>query len=736
MFPDSNTVEVLSIAVAAPLRRVFDYLPIPNHPSPQPGSRVKVPFGPSHRFGVVISHKQVIVDQLKHRLKPILEYLDSEPTFDNTLLSLLNWTADYYHHPIGDVFQSALPIRMRNGLPVLPAAPFFRLEYSMDKALEKTQPRALKQRLVIQTLASFQNVGLSRDELYSRIGNVRDPLLKLEATGIIRKFFPEQEFITQTGPNLNHHQQIAVDRVSTHFGHYQTLLLHGITGSGKTEVYLHSTQEALNRGCQVMILVPEISLTPQLVFRFRQRIKASMVVMHSGLSDGERQRAWDLGSSGKARVILGTRSAVFCKLPNLGLIIIDEEHDASFKQQEGFHYNARDVAIKRASMENFPVLLGSATPSIESWFNADTHRYEKLQLPDRAGNASLPVVHLVDMTRWPKHSGISPTVIDAISKRLERDEQSLVFLNRRGFAPIAMCSACSWQARCDRCDAFLTVHKNSGTMICHHCGSTRNFNNQCEECASTDIFLAGIGTQRVEALLQEKFPESNVMRIDRDNTTAKGELEQKLNDVREGKVDILVGTQLLSKGHDFPGITLVCVLNADQGMFSIDFRASERLFQSIVQVSGRAGRGSKAGEVLIQTDFVQHPCMQAIRQQDYHAFVETELQMRKQGELPPFRYQALLRAESVHQPAAFDFLNAWISAAQTYLHRDNEVEIMDPVSAPMERRAGKFRAQLLLQSHRRVHLNTLIHKTIKAMEKNAVSKHVRWRIDVDPIDLH
>ncbi len=702
-----------------------------------PGARVRVPFGGGQRVGIVVPGP-VSKPESRHKIKHIIEILDADTLLDDTLLSLLIWASEYYHHPIGECLLSAFPVRMRKALGTPPPTDqHYRLAVNASDALSALGANATRQRRIVEMLCSDPAVGSSLENLKSTLGNCHDALRRLVQKQTIESFTPGQNRVVQSGPVLNSDQQKAVETLTRETNRFSCHLLRGVTGSGKTEVYLEATRFLMEQNRQVLMLVPEISLTPQLVSRFEQRLNTPLAVMHSGLSDGERHRAWLNAASETAAVVLGTRSAVFSQIPRLGLILIDEEHDASYKQQEGFHYHARDVAIKRAALLGIPVLLGSATPSLESYYNARRGRFNLLELPARAGLASLPDVQLVDTRRWPLQDGFSTPLIKALRQRLERGEQSLVFINRRGYAPVMMCGACGWQAHCSRCDALLTLHHgNKSNLQCHHCGDRRAAPAKCPKCGSAELFHAGVGTQRVEQSLRDQFPHARILRIDRDNSSARGALERKLDQVRRHEIDILVGTQLLSKGHDFPTITLVCVLNGDQGMYSMDFRASERLFQSVIQVGGRAGRGQRRGSVLIQTAFVDHPCMAAIQQHDFESFADNELELREQGQFPPFSHIALLRAESVHSDSALQFLHLCATLGEEIVGDSLAVEVMDPVPAPMERRAGRFRAQLLLQSRSRGILRAFIDQLIETIDGHTSARKVRWSIDIDPIDLY
>jgi primosomal protein N' (replication factor Y) len=534
-------------------------------------------------------------------------------------------------------------------------------------------------------------------------------------------------------PELSAAQAEAVAAVAIDGG-FACSLLFGITGSGKTEVYLALAEKALAAGKQVLVLIPEIGLTPQLVERFRCRLATPVVALHSGLNDSERLHAWLLARLGKAGVVLGTRSAVFTPLPNLGLVIVDEEHDASYKQQDGLRYHARDVAVMRASRADIPVVLGSATPSLDTLHKAREGRYRLLELNDRAASGALPHVDLLDMRRLAHNEGLSHPMLVAIRERLARGEQSLIFLNRRGFAPVLMCYDCGWIAPCPRCDARLTMHKGHNRLRCHHCGTEAPLPQQCPQCEGKRLHPLGEGTERLEQELNRQFPAARVLRIDRDTTRRKGALEASLKQVREGDADILVGTQMLAKGHDFPNITLVGVVNADQGLYGADFRSAETLMQQVVQVSGRAGRADKPGQVLIQTWHPGHPVFAALQRHDYKGFADYELEQRRAAGFPPFTYFALLRAESKEKGAALRFLNAAHERGRATVVP--EVELWMPQASTMERRAGFYRAQLLVQSGDRKALHPFLDRWLDAIDTLKLARQVRWSLDVDPVDLY
>ncbi|MDN5751865.1 MAG: primosomal protein N', partial [Nitrosospira sp.] len=527
-------------------------------------------------------------------------------------------------------------------------------------------------------------------------------------------------------------QENAVNDIAVKINEFNTWLLHGVTGSGKTEVYLRLISLLLRQERQTLVLVPEINLTPQLEAIFRGRFPAiRLVSLHSGLNPSERANAWLQAQRGEARIILGTRLAVFAPLPELGLIIVDEEQDASFKQQEGLRYSARDVAIFRAKRANAPVILGSATPSLESYYNAISGRYVRLRLPSRAvKHATLPDVRCIDTRTAKTREGLSLPLIAALERCLALNQQSLVFINRRGYAPVLLCKSCTWTAACHRCASRLVVHLREKKLRCHHCGHQERFPSLCPECGDQDIAPFGHGTQRVETALAERFPDARIMRIDRDSTRRKNAWQEMLKDIQEQRVDMLIGTQILAKGHDFPNLSLVGILNSDASLFSTDYRAPERLFAQLMQVAGRAGRAGVPGEVLIQTEFPNHPLYHALRRHDYDTLAQTLLAERKMAGFPPFVYQAILRAEAAQMAVALDFLTHAVAIAKAPKH----VEVFDPVPAQMARLKGHERAYLLVQSRSRKKLQEFLAEWRAKLDTFAARK-VRWTLDVDPLEF-
>jgi primosomal protein N' (replication factor Y) len=537
--------------------------------------------------------------------------------------------------------------------------------------------------------------------------------------------------LRETGPALSDEQAAAVAAIDVAHGRFAPFLLYGITGSGKTEVYLHSVERVLRRGRRALVLVPEIGLTPQLVSRFRGRFSAPLAVLHSGLSDGERLAAWRQCVSGEARIVLGTRSAVFAPVADLGLVIVDEEHDASFKQHEsGFRYSARDLSILRAQRAGVPIVLGSATPALETLQNVVSGRFTRLSLPRRAGQALPPRAAVVDLREHAVRQGLSTPAVEAIQRHLADDGQVLVFINRRGYSPTLACTACGWIAPCRDCDARMTVHLAASRLRCHHCGADAPLPEHCPQCGY-EVRHVGQGTERVEETLAGLFPDMPIARLDRDVVRKRGDLEEVVGRIASGEARILVGTQMVTKGHDFPNVTLVVVLNADQGLFSTDFRAAERVAQTIIQVAGRAGRGVKPGEVMIQTEYPGHPLLRSLLDEGYDGFARAALEERQAAGWPPFSQLAALRASAVELTTATDFLRA----ARTLVRPSREVKVLGPAPAAMAKRAGRYHAQVLFEARERGPLHRTLSDLLPRVEGIKSPRDLRWSLDIDPLDL-
>ena len=662
-------MRVLRVALDVPVAKLFDYL-IDDAMPAGPGDRVVVPFGARERVGVVIDVGDATV--ATSRLKPVTRVLADAPKLPADWLEQMRFLASYYQRPLGETVAAALPPRLRSLKP-LP---------------KRKQP------------ADNSEGGAAH------------------------------RFVTGHAPNPAQAQ--AIGRISAALGAFRTFLLHGITGSGKTEVYLRLIAEVLATGRQALALVPEIGLTPQLEARFREAFpEARIAVLHSALEDTARTHAWLDAARGDAQIVLGTRLAVLTPLPRLGLVVVDEEHDASFKQQEGLRYSGRDAAVQRAKLAGCPIVLGTATPSLETWFNCRAGRYELLALPERAvPGAKLPIVRTVDLRTESAEHGLAKPVLDAIRARMARGEQSLVFINRRGYAPVLSCEACGWAAGCARCSAHLVLHSTDRRLRCHHCGAEQAIPRACPTCGNVDLRPLGRGTQRVEETLAGLFPQARIVRIDRDSARRRGALARTLEGIGRGEGDILVGTQLLAKGHDFPNLTLVSVLNADSALLSTDYRSAERLFATLAQVGGRSGRREQPGEVLVQTRYPGHAMFQALVRHDYAGFAESQLAERESAGFPPFVHEAALRAEAAKLESAMAFLRT----AARLIEVPASVQVYDPVPHVITRRAGMERAQLVLQSASRPALQEFLREWSAALPASA-ARGVRWHLDVDPIEF-
>ncbi len=670
------SMQIARVALDVPLHRLFDYL-VPEREelsAADVGLRVCVPFGRRSRIGIVVElpHTSELAIE---RLKPIEAVLRDLPALPADWFRLCEFCATYYQAPLGEVMLSTLPASLRRIAP-----PKARTNHRRTKPPPPCDP-----------------------------------------------------------PELTAEQQGALNLIAAAERGFKAYLLHGVTGSGKTEVYLRLIERALADHRQVLLLVPEINLTPQLETRVAARFPSvDLVSLHSELSEAARTRNWRAALDGRARIVLGTRLAIFTPLPDLGLIIVDEEHDVSFKQQDGIRYSARDIAVFRARDRGIPIVLGSATPSLESWANATDHRtparYTLLSLHQRAiDSARLPVVQRIDTRTEKLQDGLSGALLLAIEKRLARGEQSLIFLNRRGYAPVLACTNCGWISHCTRCAANLVLHLLDRRLRCHHCGSESPVPKACPTCGNQDIQAFGRGTQRLESTLAERYPEARILRVDRDSARNRKQWQALAERIHSGEADILVGTQMLAKGHDFPKLTLVGALGADAALFASDWRSPERLFAQLMQVAGRAGRAEWPGEVLIQTQFPDHPLYAALVRHDYPAFADVQLREREQAAFPPYTFQAMLRAEAPHMADALAFLET----AKAWPQAENFDEVMryDPVPMRLARRANFERAQLLIESPSRRALQTYLGAWGAALAGIKLPAHLRWHLEVDPLEF-
>lgn len=724
---------LVQVAVKSPVYGVFDYRWTARTPAVV-GTRVSVPFGRRQAIGIVVAaieHSDVPAN----KLRSVHKVHDDKPVLPADLLKLLSWASRYYHHPLGEVLGSALPVLLRKGhAAVLAERDYYRwVPHEPQTGQSRAAP--VQQRL-LELLREHNGRPVAVDALRAVSSGWRksiEPLLERGWVACDTAIEVPRNHAAEAGPVLSNEQALAVSAVQEKLGSFATFLLRGVTGSGKTEVYLRCMEEANKRGLQTLVVVPEISLTPQLMSRFERRISGCLVSLHSGLNDTERLQNWLCAHGGHADVVVGTRSSILAPLPRLGLIIIDEEHDGSLKQQDGFRYHARDLALMRARDRNCPVVLGTATPSFESLNNVNNGRFKELQLTQRAGDAVPPVMSLLDIRRRKLVEGMSDRLLSAISEHLERGGQALVFINRRGFAPTLLCNDCGAAADCRRCDAHMTVHVRQNRLRCHHCGSERPLPSVCDSCGSAQLDRVGFGTERITEALQEAFPDTCIARIDRDSTRRKGALQAQLDLATRGEARILVGTQMLAKGHHFPKLTLVCILDADRGLFGTDFRSLEHMAQLIVQVAGRAGREARQGTVLIQTRNPDNPMLQTLVREGYGAFSDIAMDDRRRADLPPFSFMALIRAEASNAQEAQAFLQQ--VSDSLIASKSGRLDVMGPAPAPMERLGGRFRAQLLLQSDLRSILNDNLVRLCEQIDQLSGARRCRWSIDVDPVDL-
>ncbi|TAL86083.1 MAG: primosomal protein N' [Rhodanobacter sp.] len=720
---------VLRVALPVPLPNLFDYLPAAGRAVA--GSRVEVPFGRGKLVGVVVEVASgTTIDT--QRLKPAIRLLDEMPLLDSELMQTLAWAADYWLGAPGEVYASALPLALREARPL----PSFGEEYwSLTLAGRSAHDAGSRRGGSKRLLAVLAGAAMSAPELAEHLPGWRPAARRLATAGLVvrsERAPSRRPQVGSTAPRLSEEQQHAVSTIGASLGRYQPFLLDGVTGSGKTEVYLALIEQTLASGRQALLLVPEIGLAPQTVRRLRERLGVSVEVLHSSLSEGDRARAWLRARDGSAKVILGTRSAVFTPLPHAGIVIVDEEHDSSYKQQEGFRYHARDLALVRARALGIPVVLGSGTPSLESLANAEAGRYHTVHLRARPGALRPPQVQIIDMRAQRLDHGLSPALLGAVAETLARGEQALVFRNRRGYAPVLLCHGCGWHAECPRCERPLTLHAGRRQLICHHCDHRQRLPTSCPSCAAGSLKPQGHGTERLEEALIAQFPEVPVLRVDRETTRRRDAFEQLLERLQDDQPAILVGTQMLAKGHDLPNLTLVAIVGVDEGLHSIDFRAGERLAQLVVQVAGRAGRARRPGRVLLQTHQPDHPLLRGLLAQGYATTAHELLAERRQVQLPPFSHQVLLRVDAAQRPLA----DAFLAAAKAALPDQPSLQVAGPMPAPMPLRGGRHRGQLLLEAGSRTHLHGMLRPWERALRALKEARRVRWSLDVDPVDLY
>lgn len=734
----NSKTELYRIRVAVPVRLYdcFDYkVSAEQYHQAEIGARVAISFGRQNLVGIITEKlsPDTPIDS-SFQLKAITELLDDRAILDATVLNLSQWAAQYYLFPIGEVMHTAIPTLLRQGKPYNLLAHSWRV---LDLNAEDKVKRSSKQ-LDAYKILKLHPQGTA-ESILNLSGIETATLNAIEKKGIIccdleqQDFQPEPVQLAQMPLTANDEQKKAIHSILKAQKKYHAFLLDGLTGSGKTEVYLQVMHEVLKQGKQVLVLVPEIGLTPQTISRFQSRFHCNIALMHSGLNDTKRLQAWQHAQTGKASIILGTRSAIFSPIPNLGLIILDEEHDLSFKQQEGFRYHARDVALYRAHLQQCPIILGSATPSIDSFHLVQQGKLTHLTLNHRAGDAVMPKIHLIDLKVAKKQHGISQNLITEIQKRLDKNEQVLIFLNRRGYAPVLICESCAWQANCPHCDAHFTLHKKPYAHLhCHHCGTISRLPDACPQCNQESLKPIGMGTAKVEESLQELFPDHPVLRVDRDSTSRVGSWQKIYEQIHKSKPMILLGTQMLAKGHHFPYVTLVAILDIDSGLLSVDFRATERTAQLIVQVAGRAGRGEKKGEVYLQTLRPDHPLLNILIEKDYRAFAKETLNDRSIALLPPCRYAVMLRCESRSQDDNQKFLNEMTALLRD--HAQQLIEIWGPIPAPMERKAGRFQTYVVLLSSERAKMHFYVREWWQHLVQVKPS-HIKISIDVDPQEL-
>ena len=735
-------MKIVRIALPVPLNRYFDYL-LPETLSVEKGCRVVVPFGHQTQIGIVVDFPQES-DLPIEKLKPIQAVLDKSSLFDTEIEKLLHWAANYYHGAIGEVLFNALPVKLRNGEVAerKQLDHFIVTEKGKIALTTGENKRAKKQEDLLKILAGFNAPFVKSAEFSASAWK------GLIEKGYIAQF--EQAYIAESWQKklgnrplvnsqnrlvLNKQQTLVVSRLSYTQG-FEAFLLNGVTGSGKTEVYLQAIESVLNQGKQVLVLVPEIGLTPQTIQRFKARFHVEIDALHSNLNETERLNAWLRAKNGESAIVIGTRSALFTQFADLGMIIIDEEHDSSFKQQEGWRYHARDLAILRAKNLQIPIVLGSATPSLESIQNAKSGKYVELTLSARAGSSKNVKHQVIDLKTQRVNAGLSDSLLAMMQKHLSQGNQVMLFLNRRGFAPVLLCHECGWMCECEACEKPYTYHQKQRILRCHHCAAQKVVPRQCGHCGSTNLVTTGVGTEQLEQVLAEKFPHYQISRIDRDSTARKGALEAELQAIRQGKSQILIGTQMLAKGHHFPNVTLVAIVNVDSALFSTDFRSEERLAQLYLQVAGRAGRAEKPGEVVLQTHYPDHPLLKVLLNEGYEAFAQSALQLRQTMQLPPFCAQSLFRATGKNNEQIVNFLQnltAYFQQKTVELGLQG-MQILPPFSAPMPKKAGAYRWLFLIQHPSRRLLQQLLAQFEQDKANFAIPSSIRLSLDVDPLE--
>lgn len=735
----NTPLTIVEVAIPRPFFSTLDYyieLPIEKLTV---GGRVQVPLATKQCIGVVLNIKPQTTSEHSQKLKPITEVIDQQPILDSYLCQFLRWSANYYHHPIGEVIFSALPVLLRGSKAVPQPIYWQAIENKSSRELLK---RAKRQQALYQWL-STQEVAINEKAIQQFHGTgwkksiealyEKSLITKLEKPPVL----PALKARLNTTLRLTEEQENTLLSIQQAFESKkpQPYLLHGITGSGKTEIYLRSIEPYLAAHKQALVLVPEIGLTPQLLQRFTNYYgEAGIVCLHSGLNDTERLEAWQQASQQQAQIIIGTRSAIFTPLPQLGIIIVDEEHDASFKQQETFRYHGRDLAIKRAHDLNIPIILGSATPSLESLYKVEQKRFHYGYIGKRPNATPSPSLQIQDIRGMHLESGLTRYTLERIQQTLDKQEQVMLFINRRGFARMLHCPQCGWSSECDHCSSHMTYHARRSRLVCHHCTTEQPAPEHCPKCHYEGLISIGQGTERLELTLSQHFRNVPVIRIDRDSTSRKGALQNQLEQIKQQDQAILIGTQMLAKGHDFPNLTLVVILEVDQSLFSNKYHALERFGQLLVQVAGRAGRAQKRGHVLLQTLQPEHPALQILLHQGYLKFAQQLLTSRQNWQYPPYSFQTVIRANALNMQQALQTLQLIRG------HLENlslpELEFMGPVQAFMEQRAGRYRAHLLLKSPNRKQLHQALHYFTKTYKQLKIHYSVRWSLDIDPIDLN
>ncbi|NVJ64968.1 MAG: primosomal protein N' [Gammaproteobacteria bacterium] len=728
----SKPPQLVQVAVPIPLRRLFDYQ-FHDNQKPVIGGRVLVPFGKQQLVAYVVGFSADSDYQL-NKIKHIAKVIDDKPIMDDELFGFIKWAAQYYQHPIGEVFNSCLPSLIGKGETAELAPEIY---WHLTQLGKEAEPKAnaIKQVALLKLAKAHQNqLNPELLKLHNFAPADLKPLINKDWFEPKHKdlnsgFIQPQVLPSEFEPNKEQHQALA--QIYAKKDQFQPFLLDGVTSSGKTEVYLRAIAQQLESGKQVLVLVPEIGLTPQTVQRFQARFHCNIAMLHSGMTDKQRLNEWLKAKQGLTSIIIGTRSALFTPFKDLGLIVIDEEHDLSFKQQEGFRYSARDLALVRANNLKIPIIMGSATPSMESQYNVVNGRFERLTLSRRAGNAKAPHSKIFDVRQRPLNEGISKPLKEHIESHLAKGQQCLVFLNRRGYAPSILCHDCGWIAECNRCDRNMTYHQQLKRLHCHHCDRQVFLPKQCPSCQSDQLLPIGLGTERLAEALSSMFPKHQVIRVDRDSTRRKDSMQTIVEQIKQGEADIIVGTQMLAKGHHFPNLTLVAVIDIDGCLFSADFRATERTAQLLTQVAGRAGRGDAKGEIVIQSHHPDHPLLVNLFTQNYQQLSDQMLAERKTANLPPYSAQVLIRSQANQIAKPMEFLQDMANILNQY----PQLQVYGPYPAPMIKRAGKMRAHLLLQADDKQTIQKILNAALPVIEEQKSAKSVRWSIDVDPQEV-